>query len=85
MSEDESNIQIVFGTSSGPPSTDTNSMGFRTPTFKHTSSNSSSDKSAQTSSICKAAELLSCFSLRIAMYVDLLQPIEPSLFFSHEA
>ena len=41
-----SNVIVLFGASSGPPSTGTNSMGFRTPSFKHTSLNLSRNRSA---------------------------------------
>ena len=93
MCEDESNIQIVlkiathasnvmvlYGTSSGLPSTDTNSMGSTTPSFKHFSLNSARNTSAWKSSAYEAAKLLLCFPLWISMYVGWLKPIEPCVF-----
>ena len=56
-----SNVIVLFGASSGPPSTDTNNMDFRTPSFKHASLNSSRDRSARKSSI----------SLRYVMFFTL--------------
>ena len=46
-----SNVIVLFGAFSSPPPTVTNSMGFRTPSFKHASLNSSRDRSARKSSI----------------------------------
>ena len=65
------NVIVLFGALSGPPSTHTNSKCFRTPLFKHAPLNSSRDTSARKSSICEAGEHLSCFPIRIAMYVAL--------------
>ena len=58
---------VLFGASFGPASTYTNSMGFRTPSFKHASLNSLRDRSARKSSIYEAAELLPCFPFQIAV------------------
>ena len=66
-----SNVIVLFGALPGPPSTHTNSKCFRTPLLKHVSLNSSRDTSARKSSICEAGEHLSCFPIRIAMYVGL--------------
>ena len=64
-----SNVIMLFGASSGPPSSDTNSKGLRIPSFKYASLNSYRDTSDRKSSLCEAAELLSCFPLQIALYV----------------
>ena len=76
-------VIVLFGASSGPPSTDTNSMGFRTTSFKHVSLNSSRDRSARKSSICETVELLSCFPFRIASYVCLPVVVNRTFFFFH--
>ena len=51
-----SNVIALFGGSSSPLSTDMIIMGFRAPSSKHASLNSSRDRSAQMSSICRSAE-----------------------------